>query len=105
MPGVIEAMKSFSTEKAVFVAVNQAENPAQIKKFLTQRKWELPVALDSSQGVGSKYGVEGIPYQVVISPEGMVVWVNSGFRPGGEEALRKAVQAAIDGTTPTASPE
>ena len=105
MPGVIEAMKSFSTEKAVFVAVNQAENPAQIKKFLTQRKWELPVALDSNQGVGSKYGVEGIPYQVVISPEGMVVWVNSGFRPGGEEALRKAVQAAIDGTTPTASPE
>lgn len=103
MPGFIETMRGFASDQVAFVAVNEGESADTIKNFLSQRQWELPVALDARQEAGRLYGVEGIPFQAVINPAGQVVWVQSGFRPGGHEALAQAIREALKNPAPPAA--
>lgn len=94
LPEMIESFSDFDPEKVQFIAVNQAEGPDTIRKFLERRNWsDLTVALDSQQAVAGAYGVQGIPHTVVIDAEGKVAWVSSGFRPGiGEETATQVRQ-------------
>ncbi len=96
LPGLIEAMSSFSTGEVVFIAVNQGETKPQVTKFLEAREMRMPVAFDSDQKVAKKYGVEGIPHTVVIDREGKIVFSKSGYEPDGADKVAAAVKKALE---------
>jgi thiol-disulfide isomerase/thioredoxin len=91
---VVESLKGDKTvaEKFVFIAMNEAEPASQVKRFLEQRNWKLPVALDLLQSVGRQFQVEGIPHTVVIGPDGKIAWQNTGHRPGAAQELAEMVR-------------
>ena len=96
MPDVLTAVNAFPEGAVVFRAVNQAETPAIISRFLENRNWEdTPVALDFDMKVSNAYGVEGIPHTVVIDPSGNVSWVHSGYTDELKESLFQAIAAAL----------
>lgn len=97
LPELMETVESLKGDKAiaeqlVFIAMNQAEPAAQVKRFLEQRSWKLPVALDLLQTVGRQFQVEGIPHTVLISPDGKIAWQNTGHRPGAAQELAEQVR-------------
>ena len=97
LPGLINTVDALKADKAVgdklvFVAMNQAEAAPQIKRFLEQRGWKLPVGLDLLQSVGRQFQVEGIPHTVIIGPDGKIAWTNTGARPGADEELKEMVK-------------
>ncbi len=96
MPDVVTAVNAFPDGAVVFRAVNQAETPAIISRFLENRNWEdTPVALDFDMKVSNAYGVEGIPHTVVIDQDGNVSWVHSGYSEELKESLFQAIAAAL----------
>lgn len=95
MPEQLKAMASFDPAKVQFLAVNQGEPAATVKKFIEARGWNMPVALDMQQDVGHKFGVEGIPHCVVINQAGIVVWSNTGYTPGESEKMAGVVRKLI----------
>ena len=96
LPEMIESFSRFDPEKVSFVAVNQAEGPGTIEKFLERRGWSgLTVALDAQQTVAGSYGVQGIPHTVIIGPDGKVAWVKTGFQPGAGEEAAKVVEGLL----------
>ena len=105
LPGLIETMARFPMEQVTFVGLNQAEAPAQVKRFLETRGWNLPVAMDAGQNVARQYGVDGIPHTVVVGPDGKVAWVRTGYSPDGDTAVAAAVEKllAVVPTAPTDS--
>jgi peroxiredoxin len=100
LPGLIEAMSEFPPEDVQFLAVNQGESKEQVKKFLSGRGWQMPVAFDADQKVAQKFGVEGIPYTVVIDREGNIAFTKTGAEPNGEKKIADAVQKALDAPGP-----
>jgi thiol-disulfide isomerase/thioredoxin len=90
----VEALKADKNvaDKLVFVAMDQAEGAPQIKRFLEQRGWKLPVGLDLLQTVGRQFQVEGIPHTVLIGPDGKIAWTNTGARPGAAQELAEMVK-------------
>jgi hypothetical protein len=54
------------------------------------------VALDANQTVAASYGVEGMPHTVVIDPHEKVSWVSVGFSARGGDALRAAINQALE---------
>jgi len=102
LPEYMGALKDFPKDKVRFVTVNQAEPAAIIKPYLERHQWNsLEVALDSKQEVAAQYGVEGIPHTVVVDAEGKIAWVETGFRPGAGEHLKKAIEGLLN---PAAKP-
>ena len=104
---MIEAMTQFPTDRVKFVGINQAEAPAQVKRFLETRGWKLAVAMDAGQNVARQYGVDGIPQTVIIGPDGKIAWTKTGYDPETEtqavEAVKKLLVAkatAPDTATP-----
>jgi peroxiredoxin len=95
LPGLVEAMKAFPEDKVAFLAVNQGETKEQVRKFLEARNLTMPVGFDATQEVARKYGVEGIPHTVVISREGKIALVKTGYTPDGEKEISAAVEKAL----------
>ncbi len=95
MPEFIKVMKSFEGKKVHFLALDQGEPALQVQRFLKQRGWELPVAMDNQQQVGGKYGVDGIPHTVIIGTDGKVEWTRTGASADGAEKLTQAVKKAL----------
>jgi thiol-disulfide isomerase/thioredoxin len=97
LPELMETVESLKADKdvadkLVFVAMNQAEGAPQIKRFLEQRGWKLPVGLDLLQTVGRQFQVEGIPHTVLVGPDGKIAWTNTGARPGAAQELAEMVK-------------
>jgi peroxiredoxin len=95
LPELISTMSAFTRDRVTFVGVNEDEPADVIKQFLETRGWNLTVALDSGQGVGQQYGVDGIPHTVIIGPDGKVAWVRTGYTPGGEADVSKEVNLLL----------
>jgi thiol-disulfide isomerase/thioredoxin len=93
MPDTIRTIGKFDRSQVSFLAVNQGEPEPVVSGFLQKRAWELPVALDLQQKIGTLYGVEAIPFTVVIDRQGKVTWTHSGADNGEklEAAIRKAL--------------
>ena len=104
LPALIEAMAPFPADKVKFVGLNQGEAPEQIEQFLEAREWKLPVALDSAQSVGQQYGADGIPYTVIIAPDGKVAYVKSGYTPDGDAEISAVVQKLLNPPKPPEPP-
>ena len=95
MPAYLEALKGVDPEQVVFIAVNQDEPAAAIKKFLKLRNWNVKVALDPGSEIGREFRVEGIPQTVVIRPDGNIESVHQGYRRGAETELRATVDRLL----------
>ena len=95
MPDLLELAGEYEEKAVYFLAINQSEPAALVKRFIETRGWKLNVALDGLGGTGLKYGVEGIPHTVVIDAAGNVSAVFVGAGPDSKTKLKAAIDAAL----------
>jgi thiol-disulfide isomerase/thioredoxin len=96
MPETLKVLSTFDRTQVRFLALNQGEPDAIVRPFIERQGWKMDVALDLQQKVGADYGVEGLPFTVVIGRDGKVAWTRSGV--GGAEdgaKLAAAIQKAL----------
>jgi thiol-disulfide isomerase/thioredoxin len=96
LPKVMDAVKMMDPNKVIFVAVNEGETKEVIAKFLTRRKWDLRVGLDTEMRIGDKLGASALPHTVVIGPDGKVAIVHTGTHPKIGEELTKVVNQLLE---------
>ncbi|HEV7403032.1 MAG TPA: TlpA disulfide reductase family protein [Chthoniobacteraceae bacterium] len=104
LPGLIEAMAPFSSDKVQFIGVNQSEAPELVKRFMEARGWKFQVALDAGGKVATQYGVDGIPTTVIIAQDGKIAWLRSGYDPENEKIISDTVKRLLDPTKPADAP-
>jgi peroxiredoxin len=95
LPGLIEAVGDFPSDKVTLIGVNQGESADQVKKFLETRGLKFPVALDSDQSVEGKYGVDAIPRTIIVGPDGKIAWDQTGYDPDGETAAYDEIKKLL----------
>ena len=74
----LAAFYAANGNKADFYAVNLQEEAQPVQKFMTERKADLPVILDTNGDAANLYGVRAIPTTVVVNAEGKVVYRKTG---------------------------
>ena len=97
LPELMEAMKGMPSDEVHLVGVNQGEPAAQVKGFLTTRRWNLTTVLDVDQAVGKQFGVKGIPHTVVIGPDGKVAMVKTGYSAAAAGEIAGKVREFLKG--------
>ena len=95
MPTLMDIAAEFGDEGVEFIAVNQQEDPDDVRDFLATRGWDLTVALDSDALISRRYGVAGIPFTVIIDKEGIVRHVHVGAAASLEQTLRAELQELL----------
>jgi peroxiredoxin len=110
LPGLIETVATFPSDRVKLIGVNQGETGEQVKRFLAARGLKFSIAMDADQAVGQKYGVDAIPHTVLVGPDGKVALVQTGYSPDGDgdisDAIKKLLQSpSASNTNPPSSPQ
>jgi peroxiredoxin len=96
LPGLIDMVAGFPSDRVKLIGVNQGESADQVKHFLDTRGLKFTVAMDTDQNVGRKYGVDAIPRTIIVGPDGKVAWEQTGYDPNGDSAASDAIKKLLD---------
>ncbi len=80
--------------KVSIYPINSQETPSEVLKFWTDKKFTMPVLLDSDGVAGTAYKVRGIPTTVVIV-NGNITKTFVGLSPNMETELRNAINDGL----------
>lgn len=81
-------------DSLALVAVNCAEDKETVDKFIADNGYAFPIAYDENGEICGKYPAEGIPYTVIVAPDGKISKIYLGANDA--EAQYKEYKAAID---------
>jgi cytochrome c biogenesis protein CcmG/thiol:disulfide interchange protein DsbE len=98
-PAVDAIQSEYAGRGVVVVAVDVGEDESIVKQYLQKSPRSCSVALDESNAVTSRFGMDGVPHYVVIDRSGNVVAVRSGAI--GEQGLRNMLSRADREPSPT----
>ena len=72
MPYIQQIYEEWSDKGLVMLTINIGETPSEVKKFIGNYEFSLPVLLDTKQDVGQKYNITGIPITFFIDKDGII---------------------------------
>ena len=72
-----------------------AERVTKIGEFWKKKAFSFATLIDDKNATSGAYGVQGIPFTVVIDPKGNVADVHQGLSPTLVDDLKKATDAAL----------
>ncbi len=101
LPILMEIEKE-NKEDITLIAVNQQEDPEELRAFLATQLWDLTVGLDRDGQLGQVYGASAIPLTVVLDREGVVRHVHVGSTPDLKQDLMKTIDR-LRASSPPAS--
>lgn len=78
-------------QDVTLIAVNQQEDPEELRAFLATHLWTLDVGLDRDGQLGQVFGASAIPLTVILDQEGVVRHVHVGSTPDLKQELLKTI--------------
>ena len=101
MPSVNKLHTEFKPKGVEVLLVNFREDPALVKRTVTERGYTSPVLLDQSGDVaGKSYGVWGPPTVYLVDPQGQLLGRVVGARDWSGAGARRLVQSLVDAAKP-----
>lgn len=81
--------------KVIAVSIDQAQNINKVKPLVDSKGWEYEVLLDPNGELKRAFGVQMIPYTLIIDGEGNVAYKHNGYTEGAEQELIEKVRELI----------
>jgi peroxiredoxin len=97
MPIIDQVAEKFKDKDVLLFAVNLEEGADEIKAFLKENKFDVPIALDTDGAVAAAYQAVAIPQTVLVGKDGSVQVVKVGLVPDLEASLTKDLEALLAG--------
>lgn len=84
-------------EEVYILAINCMEDASTIQRFLSENGYTFPVAYDFDDSIGSLYPTTGIPFTVIIRPDGTIYdsYVGAYDATSQYEAYKAAIEDAL----------
>lgn len=85
-PSLDVIYRKFRDKGVTVLLVNQGEDPDKVRAWVNGR-FQAPILMDQSTRVAARYGVRGIPRLFLVSQDGQILYVRSGYGGGLERDL------------------
>jgi peroxiredoxin len=95
LPALDALRKAFPPGEFEVVAVNVDRQPSLAKAFLNKRPVGYPSAQDPKGEIPASFGVETMPTSFLIDRDGIVRYVQRGFRESDVPSLREQIQQLV----------
>ncbi|MDA8131932.1 MAG: TlpA disulfide reductase family protein [Elusimicrobia bacterium] len=82
-------------KRFVLLAVGREHGAAELKKFLAEKHFTLPMAPDPKRGIYSKFAASGIPRNYLIDGGGRIVFKSLGYEEKDFASLKAALEKAL----------
>ncbi len=88
------ATKFADTDLITFL-INYGESEDEVKRYLQEKGFSLPVLLDRYAVVAKKYGVTSVPRIFVINQDGDLIWMTTGYDSDLAKKLEKMLEQQL----------
>lgn len=78
--------------KIIAVSIDQAQNVHKVKPLVGNHDWKYEVFLDTNEELKRAFGVQMIPYTMIVDGQGKVAYKHIGYTDGDEEELINKVR-------------
>ncbi|MDA8132161.1 MAG: TlpA disulfide reductase family protein [Elusimicrobia bacterium] len=82
-------------KRFVLLAVGREHGAAELKKFLGEKRFTLPLVPDPKRGIYSKFAASGIPRNYLIDGSGRIVFKSMGYEKSDFDSLKAAIKKAL----------
>ena len=97
LPHIDQLHKDQSPHGLKVFAVNLQEDKDTVKTFIDQKKFSLPVLLDTNGDTAKLYKADAIPETVIIGKDGVIKKVFVGVTDDSEEQIKSIVAKEMGG--------
>ena len=73
--------------KIFAVSIDQAQNIHKVKPLVDNHGWEYDVLLDPNSDLRRAFGIQNIPYVLLVDGQGNIVYRHMGYTDGEETEL------------------
>ena len=98
LDAISEVYKDWQKETGVklfAVSIDQAQNINKVKPLVDNHEWEYDVLLDPNGDLKRAFGIQVIPYVLIVDAKGNIVYKHQGYTDGAEEELIEKVRELI----------
>ena len=85
----LDEFAAANSDRLMFYMVDIREPAEKVKRYLNEKKLNVPMLLDETGGVSRQYGIKTIPTTVMVDSRGRIV-----YRKDGEVTRTELEQAA-----------
>lgn len=98
LDAISEVYKEWQKEtgmKLFAVSIDQAQNINKVKPLVDNHEWEYDVFLDPNSDLKRAFGIQLIPYVLIVDAKGNIVYRHQGYTDGAEEELIEKVRELL----------
>ena len=78
--------------KIIAVSIDQAQNMNKVKPLVDNHGWDYEVLLDPNSDLKRAFGIQMIPYVLIVDGQGNIVYKHQGYTDGAEVELIEKVR-------------
>jgi peroxiredoxin len=86
--------------KIYAISIDQAQNINKVKPLVDNHGWEYDVLLDPNGDLKRAFGIQMIPYVLIVDGKGNIVYKHQGYTDGAEEELIEKVRELTPSNSP-----
>lgn len=75
----------------VAVSTDTARTSSQVKSYIKGQGYEFETLLDVDGDLERGLGIPGIPYCLLVTSAGDIIWEHSGYRRGDERKMKEEI--------------
>ena len=92
---VYEEWQEETGVKIFAVSIDQAQNINKVKPLVDNHGWEYDVLLDPNGDLKRAFGIQMIPYVLIVDGQGNIVYRHAGYTDGEETELIEKVREVM----------
>ena len=81
--------------KIFAVSIDQAQNIHKVKPLVDNHGWEYDVLLDPNSDLRRAFGIQNIPFVLLVDGQGTIVYRHMGYTDGEETELIEKVRETV----------
>ena len=89
---VYEEWQQETGVKIIAVSIDQAQNMNKVKPLVDNHGWDYEVLLDPNGDLKHAFGIQMIPYVLIVDGQGNIVYKHQGYTDGAEVELIEKVR-------------
>jgi thiol-disulfide isomerase/thioredoxin len=74
-----DSIESISHDYPVISIASWSEGKTEVKSYMSENRLTFPVMLDESGELAQSFGLKGVPASFILSPNGEIIFVESGY--------------------------
>jgi thiol-disulfide isomerase/thioredoxin len=95
VPLLKQLAQGFDPTKVAIVSVDEYDSREVWSKFVQDNGMTWPQARDEDGSLKRAFGVEGFPFSVMLSQDGIILRKFKGWGPGWEAVMREEIEKAL----------